>query len=275
MQRLAPCGVGRMYPYIRLFALSRSTADEPVDPARLQLPQPGDRLVEAGSDAGAARLKPTNRELQDPALLVVDQNQPRGGRIAMTVRAMITATLLLTPLPVRAADLPKQGTDSYTTTYVTVSRNQMKAGDRSIAASEFVGITRNDNGGPMFSDMGARCLGTFEIVSKDAVGGVPVSRPTMTATSYTRPSRAKARAARTLSLAAQASMLGSQGLLNTPSNPSRIPTVEAWQSSGIRRLGGGPETMSHVRPADSAPYIIAMTVTLMCGRSGSYATNWD
>lgn len=89
----------------------------------------------------------------------------------MTVRAMITATLLLTPLPVRAADLPKQGTDSYTTTYVTVSRNQMKAGDRSIAASEFVGITRNDNGGPMFSDMGARCLGTFEIVSKDAVGG--------------------------------------------------------------------------------------------------------
>jgi hypothetical protein len=88
----------------------------------------------------------------------------------MAPRSVIVATLLLAPSSVWAADLPKQGTDSYTTTFVTVSRTQMKAGDRTITTSEFVGITRNDNGGPMFSDMGARCLGMSELVGKDSVG---------------------------------------------------------------------------------------------------------
>jgi hypothetical protein len=90
------------------------------------------------------------------------------GRITMAPRSVIVATLLLAPLSVRAADLPKQGTDSYTTTYVIVSSSQMKAGDRTITAYEGLGITRNDNGGPMFNDMGARCLGTSEMVGKDA-----------------------------------------------------------------------------------------------------------
>jgi hypothetical protein len=98
----------------------------------------------------------------------VDQNQPKR-RITMAPRSVFVATLLLAPLSVWAADLPKQGTDSYTTTYVAVSRDQMKAGDRMITAFESVGITRNDNGGAMFNDMGARCLGTSEVVGKDAV----------------------------------------------------------------------------------------------------------
>jgi hypothetical protein len=96
----------------------------------------------------------------------LDRNQPRR-QIAMMSRSMIVATLLLAPLSAWAADLPKQGTDSYTTTYVIVSKDQVKAGDRTITAYDAVGITRNDNGGPMFNDMGARCIGTSEAVGKD------------------------------------------------------------------------------------------------------------
>ena len=86
----------------------------------------------------------------------------------MVSRSMIVATLLLAPLSAWAADLPKQGTDSYTTTFIIVSRDQMKAGDHMITAYDSVGISRNDNGGPMFNDMGVRCLGTSEVVGKDA-----------------------------------------------------------------------------------------------------------
>lgn len=43
-------------------------ADEPVDPDRLALPQPGDQLIAAGSDAGVAPLKPSDLGSQDPVL---------------------------------------------------------------------------------------------------------------------------------------------------------------------------------------------------------------
>jgi rieske iron-sulfur protein len=46
----------------------KAHADEPVDPARLQLPQPGDRLVEAGNDSGSAPLKPVDIDSQNPLL---------------------------------------------------------------------------------------------------------------------------------------------------------------------------------------------------------------
>ena len=48
--------------------LRSAHADEPVDPARLQLPQPGDRLVEAGNDSGSAPLKPVDIDSQNPLL---------------------------------------------------------------------------------------------------------------------------------------------------------------------------------------------------------------
>src|SRR5271165_5281419 len=43
-------------------------ADEPQDPDRLELPQPGDRLVELGKDAGATPLQPGDMDLQDLVL---------------------------------------------------------------------------------------------------------------------------------------------------------------------------------------------------------------
>jgi Rieske Fe-S protein len=48
--------------------LRSAHADEPVDPARLQLPQPGDRLVGAGNDSGSAPLKPVDIDSQNPLL---------------------------------------------------------------------------------------------------------------------------------------------------------------------------------------------------------------
>ena len=64
-------------------------ADEPVDPDRLQLPQPGDQLVEAGNDAGTTPLKPRDIGLQDVVLAWAFDPQkkiPRdGSRLNMVV----------------------------------------------------------------------------------------------------------------------------------------------------------------------------------------------
>lgn len=46
-------------------AYRAARADEPTDPSRLELPQPGDRLVEAASDPGTTPLKPDDIGLQD------------------------------------------------------------------------------------------------------------------------------------------------------------------------------------------------------------------
>jgi rieske iron-sulfur protein len=43
-------------------------ADEPADPERQKLPQPGDRLVEAGADPGTTPLKPGDIAMQDITL---------------------------------------------------------------------------------------------------------------------------------------------------------------------------------------------------------------
>ena len=67
--------------------------------------------------------------------------------------------LLLMPLSAEAADMAKQGTDSYTTTYVLTSSHTMKLGDRTYTTLEFGGIARNDKGSGMFHNMGVRCLG--------------------------------------------------------------------------------------------------------------------
>ena len=72
------------------------------------------------------------------------------------------AALLASSLPAQAADPSKQGTDNYTTTYVTTSSATMRLGDRTVTNYDASGITRNDAGGSMFNNMSARCLGTRE-----------------------------------------------------------------------------------------------------------------
>ncbi len=86
----------------------------------------------------------------------------------MVSRLTILSWLLLVPLCANAADLPKQGTDSYTTAYITVTANTMKAGDRTVVVYDSYGISRNDDGRPMFNAMGVRCEGTRETVGNES-----------------------------------------------------------------------------------------------------------
>lgn len=87
----------------------------------------------------------------------------------MSARLVFISALLLAPLSVRAADLPKQGVDSYTTFYVTTSFNTMKMGDRTITNYDTSGVSRNDSGGDMFNNMSVRCLGTAEVVGNEPI----------------------------------------------------------------------------------------------------------
>jgi rieske iron-sulfur protein len=68
---------------------AKARADEPVDPDRLQLPQPGDQLVEAGNDAGTTPLKPDDIGSRDVVLAWAFDPQkkiPRdGSRLNMLV----------------------------------------------------------------------------------------------------------------------------------------------------------------------------------------------
>ena len=86
----------------------------------------------------------------------------------MSARFTFLSALLLLPLSTRAADLPKQGKNSYTTTYVNSSTRELKAGNRMVLNYDTSGITRNDKGGVMFNDMGARCLGTVDTIGNEA-----------------------------------------------------------------------------------------------------------
>lgn len=91
----------------------------------------------------------------------------------MLARQSLAFILLIAALPANAAELPREGTDLYTTTYVTSSFTNMKVGERSITIYDSSGVTRNDAGGPMFNNMGTRCLGM-----RDAFDSEPLNRGT-------------------------------------------------------------------------------------------------
>jgi hypothetical protein len=83
----------------------------------------------------------------------------------MFLRLLLLSTLpLLTPVTSRAEDVPKEGNETVTITWVSTYASTMKFGDRSRSLYELNGIARNDSGGSMFNNMGQRCLGTTEIV---------------------------------------------------------------------------------------------------------------
>ncbi len=86
----------------------------------------------------------------------------------MISRLTILSCLLLTPLCAHATDLPKQGTDSYTTIYVTVTASTLKAGNRTVIVYDTYGVSQNDNGRPMFNAMGVRCQGMREIIGTES-----------------------------------------------------------------------------------------------------------
>jgi hypothetical protein len=71
-----------------------------------------------------------------------------------------------------AADLPKQGTDSFTAVWVATSLNLIQQGNRTFASYEIDGVTRNDAGAPMFDSFGQRCIGFAELLDNEPQHGL-------------------------------------------------------------------------------------------------------
>ena len=82
---------------------------------------------------------------------------------------LILTTALLFPLSVQAADMPKSGTESVTSTWVTTWSSSMKMGDRSFDNYENSGVMRNDAGKGMFHNFADHVVGSGEVVGKDRI----------------------------------------------------------------------------------------------------------
>jgi hypothetical protein len=81
---------------------------------------------------------------------------------------LLPATLLLlVPITVLAGEMPKEGTDSFTNTWLITNLNTMKVGDRTLGTYEFSGVHQNVQGDAT-TDMGMRCLGIYDDVAGKA-----------------------------------------------------------------------------------------------------------
>lgn len=79
------------------------------------------------------------------------------------LRLLTLAAAALLPVSVHAADMPKEGTDSFTNTWMATSPDPIKVGDRTLGTYELSGIHRNDNGQATIANMVMRCLGIYEM----------------------------------------------------------------------------------------------------------------
>jgi hypothetical protein len=84
----------------------------------------------------------------------------------MSLRLLLPTTLLpLVPITVLAGETPKEGTDSFTNTWLITTSNTMKVGDRTLGTYEVSGVHQNVQGDPK-TDMGMRCLGIYDSAAK-------------------------------------------------------------------------------------------------------------
>jgi hypothetical protein len=80
----------------------------------------------------------------------------------MSLRFFLPMTILpLAPLTVLAGEMPKEGTDSFTNTWLVTTSNTMKVGDRTLGTYEVGGVHQNVQGDAT-TDMGMRCLGIYD-----------------------------------------------------------------------------------------------------------------
>jgi hypothetical protein len=84
----------------------------------------------------------------------------------MSLRFLLpTALLPLVPITVLAGETPKEGTDSFTNTWLVTTLNTMKVGNRTLGTYEVSGVHQNVQGDAT-SDMGMRCLGIYDDAGK-------------------------------------------------------------------------------------------------------------
>ena len=84
----------------------------------------------------------------------------------MSLRFLVPTTVLpLVPITVLAGEMPKEGTDSFTNTWLITTSNTMKVGDRTLGTYEVSGVHQNVQG-EATTDMGMRCLGIYDDAGK-------------------------------------------------------------------------------------------------------------
>jgi hypothetical protein len=88
---------------------------------------------------------------------------------------------VLLPLSTQAAEMPKEGADSFTNAFIATFLGTIQQGSQSFTVYEINGVARNDAGAPMFNMFGQRCVGM-----QDGLGGKYSDRGTCT---YTDPDR--------------------------------------------------------------------------------------
>jgi hypothetical protein len=84
----------------------------------------------------------------------------------MSLRFLLPKTVLpLVPITVLAGEMPREGTDSFTNTWLITTSNIMKVGDRTLGTYEVSGVHQNVQGDAT-TDMGMRCLGIYDDAGK-------------------------------------------------------------------------------------------------------------
>jgi hypothetical protein len=83
----------------------------------------------------------------------------------MLLRLLIAALLLSMSTSGRAADLPKEGTETLTNTWMLTYTSSMKVGGRFRSIYELNGIAKSDISNSAFNNLSLRCLGTTEIAA--------------------------------------------------------------------------------------------------------------
>ena len=79
--------------------------------------------------------------------------------------SMVAAALL--PLSVQAAEMPREGTASFTNAFITTLSGTIQQGSHSFTVYEINGVARNDADGPMFNMFGQRCVGMWDGVGSN------------------------------------------------------------------------------------------------------------
>jgi Rieske Fe-S protein len=79
-------------------------ADEPVDPRRTELPQPGDQLIEVGTDPDEKPIKPDDMALQD--LVLAWALDPRANIVRDQSRLNMVLLMRFDPASLDAAETP-------------------------------------------------------------------------------------------------------------------------------------------------------------------------
>jgi hypothetical protein len=92
---------------------------------------------------------------------------PKQEEILISKLACLLVVFTL-PFPVKAQNIPKQGTVNFTDYSTIINPRTMTVGTDSVTNYEVYGVSHNDDGGEMFNNMAIRCTGSNMTMNGDA-----------------------------------------------------------------------------------------------------------